>query len=139
MLVTRDQQASLPSLITECTRQSQNLLRGIGDDVIAAINASEYRASKSYAELSQRLEMFVQKGEDVAKRKLIMRSLTFPGMHSKENSICEAHRRTFEWAFQSLDVQFQSWLESTSNQSVYWVTGKPSSGKSTLMKFFRDH
>ncbi|KLU82378.1 hypothetical protein MAPG_01450 [Magnaporthiopsis poae ATCC 64411] len=30
---------------------------------------------------------------------------------------------------------FKEWLESTTNDTPYWITGKPASGKSTLMKF----
>ena len=33
--------------------------------------------------------------------------------------------------------EFSEWLES--DQSVYWVSGKPGSGKSTLMKFLADN
>jgi hypothetical protein len=35
-------------------------------------------------------------------------------------------------------VKLRSWLKDDGD-SVYWVTGKPGSGKSTLMKFLRDH
>ncbi|KAK0644435.1 hypothetical protein B0T16DRAFT_460495 [Cercophora newfieldiana] len=42
---------------------------------------------------------------------------------------------TFEWIFSDEDLGFRSWLESP--QGLYWISGKPGSGKSTLMKFIR--
>jgi len=53
-----------------------------------------------------------------------------------------AHHKTFEWLFQDsvrVDDQrtwssFPSWLQKE-DSSIYWITGKPGSGKSTIMKF----
>ena len=35
-------------------------------------------------------------------------------------------------------TDFRNWLEAADDK-VFWITGKPGSGKSTLMKFLRDH
>ena len=49
----------------------------------------------------------------------------------------EAHEKTFHWLFDPSIVSFSEWLseESSKKQPIYWVQGKPGSGKSTLMKF----
>lgn len=49
----------------------------------------------------------------------------------------EAHEKTFHWLFDPSVVSFSKWLseESSKNQPIYWIWGKPGSGKSTLMKF----
>lgn len=60
----------------------------------------------------------------------ILNSLAFDRMRYRHATILEAHPKTFEWAFQN---QLQSWLRSS--HPVFWITGKPGSGKSTLMKY----
>jgi len=73
-------------------------------------------------------------------------SLRFTGMKDRYEQIAEAHKKTFEWVF---DDESQSsrpggrpwhdlnaWLMS--EEQMYWVTGKPGAGKSTLMKFLYD-
>ncbi|KAI0170240.1 hypothetical protein BJ166DRAFT_190854 [Pestalotiopsis sp. NC0098] len=70
-----------------------------------------------------------------------LRSLRFRNQKSRYQNIPDAHSRTFEWilendihqeAHQSTST-FKDWLETGSG--IYWISGKPGSGKSTLMKF----
>lgn len=73
----------------------------------------------------------------------ITMSLFFDSMGNREAQIPERYARTFEWVFkeprrseegQFLWHSFPKWLEEDSDQ-IYWVTGKPGAGKSTLIKF----
>lgn len=61
---------------------------------------------------------------------VLLNSLPFHMMEYRHEEIHEAHPNTYDWAFTNL---FQSWL--TSSEPVFWISGKPGSGKSTLMKF----
>jgi hypothetical protein len=69
----------------------------------------------------------------------ILGSLSYAGMDNREERIAEAYGETFKWVFEdsSSDQRkwsnFKDWLISDSQ--LYWVTGKPGSGKSTLMKY----
>lgn len=45
------------------------------------------------------------------------------------------YESTFEWIFEDEGLHFASWLRSP--QELYWISGKPGSGKSTLMKLVR--
>ncbi|KAF5591708.1 nacht nucleoside triphosphatase [Fusarium pseudocircinatum] len=81
----------------------------------------------------------------------IIRSLSFKNIHARHDAICDAHHETFGWAFRApsdeqTDMSLKqreaqkrllNWLESGSG--VFWVSGKPGSGKSTFMKFVADH
>ncbi|KAI2603753.1 hypothetical protein GGR54DRAFT_644494 [Hypoxylon sp. NC1633] len=66
-------------------------------------------------------------------------SLYYPMLKERQSEIESAYKATFEWIFHepSLSTRrwdsFVSWLEG--GEPVYWINGKPGSGKSTLMKF----
>jgi hypothetical protein len=68
--------------------------------------------------------------------------LKFEEMEDRHERIAEAFEKTFQWIFHDLDsespqetrwVSFAGWLASSS--SLYWITGKAGSGKSTLIKY----
>ncbi|KAF6827771.1 hypothetical protein CPLU01_08885 [Colletotrichum plurivorum] len=77
-----------------------------------------------------------------------LESLRFADMRDRYERIPEAHQKTFEWIFRGAShsayndeeqpwTSFNEWLSS--DKSLYWVTGKPGAGKSTLMKFLSDN
>ncbi|KAH7338549.1 hypothetical protein BKA66DRAFT_62230 [Pyrenochaeta sp. MPI-SDFR-AT-0127] len=64
----------------------------------------------------------------------VLNSLRFHMMEFRHSEIKEAHPNTYNWASTNL---FQAWLNSS--EPVFWISGKPGSGKSTLMKFLVDN
>src|ERR1700712_4008744 len=77
----------------------------------------------------------------VLQRKMLTR-LRFPTLTDRHERIARAHQETFKWIFQKSDAAdcqstFANWLEQ--GQGILLVSGKPASGKSTLMKFIYDH
>ncbi|KAL1635246.1 hypothetical protein SLS58_010367, partial [Diplodia intermedia] len=85
----------------------------------------------------------------------ILENLRFTDIADRYERIEEAHKRTFEWIFcesdskstdssrsnsprrhkyaQQSNMNFVEWLKS--DRSLFWITGKPGAGKSTLMKY----
>lgn len=69
----------------------------------------------------------------------VLNSLWFSRMSDRFDDIKPAHKKTFEWVFTSPRDQdsttctFMNWMEG--DNSIYWVSGRAGSGKSTLMKF----
>ncbi|KAH0555789.1 hypothetical protein GP486_006266, partial [Trichoglossum hirsutum] len=51
--------------------------------------------------------------------------------------VAKSHDLTFHWLFDRDVVPFREWLESNSKEmrQMFWIQGKPGSGKSTLMKY----
>ncbi|VUC33940.1 unnamed protein product [Clonostachys rosea] len=47
--------------------------------------------------------------------------------------IDERYEKTFEWVYDRDDIGFKNWLQHGSG--LFWINGKPGSGKSTFMKF----
>ena len=64
----------------------------------------------------------------------ILKSLCFMTMKFRHSKIANAHPRTFQWIF---STDFVHWLQS--DDPIYWVSGKPGCGKSTLMKYLVDN
>jgi hypothetical protein len=68
----------------------------------------------------------------------LLESLRYTSMKMRENSISHAYVGTYGWMFDSVDeavhlnAGFVDWL--CSNDDIFWVTGKPGCGKSTLVK-----
>ncbi|KIH87280.1 hypothetical protein SPBR_04584 [Sporothrix brasiliensis 5110] len=95
----------------------------------------------------------------------LLKSLHFKARRHRHEAIPDAHKATFEWIFSDerntgkLDAvsgnvstgpvvfensdntaasdSFTTWLKS--GRGIFWISGKPGSGKSTLMKFIADH
>lgn len=67
----------------------------------------------------------------------VLKGLKFQEIGDRSERIADAHQETFQWIFheprESKWSSFVEWLSG--DQNLYWVTGKPGSGKSTLMKY----
>jgi len=71
----------------------------------------------------------------------ILSLLKYTGIQSRSEVICEAYKNTFRWIFEEQKPEatwdsFVQWLQS--GNDLYWITGKPGAGKSTLMKFLTE-
>lgn len=101
---------------------------------------------------SQILDHFDQRFDDRERereidqdRERFKASLSFPDIEAREDEIVEAFEGTCKWIFDPpIDKEnnapkwhnFRQWLEA--GKAVYWISGKPGSGKSTLMKYIVD-
>ena len=74
----------------------------------------------------------------------LLSSLYFSALDNRVQAIPNAYRNTFEWVLQEprrsegtdpqpLWSSYPDWLREDC-ENIYWITGKPGSGKSTLMK-----
>ncbi|RYO39085.1 hypothetical protein AA0113_g11227 [Alternaria arborescens] len=81
-----------------------------------------------------------------AEQKILSR-LRFVRLEDRYRLISPAYRNTLAWLFGDTGLQgqhqvnnsstFVQWLHSDNN--LYWISGRPGSGKSTLMKFLCHH
>ena len=72
-------------------------------------------------------------------------SLHFTQIQDRKLQIRKAHVETFRWIFQTHQTargtheNFAEWLATTeTDRHLFWVAGKPGSGKSTLMRLISD-
>ena len=73
-------------------------------------------------------------------RTYIFRELKFDDIYRRAQGISRPHPESFEWIYSSCSEDstpnFVRFLEG--DQNLFWITGKPASGKSTLMKLISD-
>ncbi|KAI9746049.1 MAG: hypothetical protein M1818_000730 [Claussenomyces sp. TS43310] len=68
-------------------------------------------------------------------------SLNRVTMRARIRAVDPSHAATFHWLFDETIVPFAQWLKASSTRSnpIFWIQGKPGSGKSALMKFALEH
>lgn len=101
--------------------------------------------SKKLNSLSERLSRLAQEGTTVVSEQRFLKTLWFTGMRDREENVRNADKSTLHWifdgtppkTFKGKHPKLAQWLEKESE--IYWVQGKPGSGKSTLMKYLCGH
>ncbi|KAL7911635.1 hypothetical protein GGI35DRAFT_295222 [Trichoderma velutinum] len=100
---------------------------------------------QAFQYLAETLRSLVTTATDVAVAQQVLSGLHYKTMTMRIESVVEAYTDTYEWIFKprwaknakGIKVQFAEWLAE--KDGIFWVSGKPGSGKSTLMKFLCDH
>lgn len=77
-------------------------------------------------------------------RQKVLHTLGFRNMEDRQRRIAKAYEETFEWVFCDTSSSGKPWSNfrnflTQSSDRIYWITGKPGAGKSTLMKYIRCH
>ena len=112
------------------------------DKMAQCLWSSLATADQAVAQTSSSLsEQPVKSDEDICRR--ILGSLEFQDMRAREGQIKDPFPDTFQWllAYKNVEASarqptdFKEWLISEADELPFWITGKPASGKSTLMKF----
>lgn len=94
--------------------------------------------AENMRDLTSQLSSLAIKVGTTASDQMLLRSLHFNAIKSRETQIVPAHAETLKWLLDpSSPSNLAKWLESQSG--VYWISGKPGSGKSTLMKYLVAH
>ncbi|KAK5989405.1 hypothetical protein PT974_10924 [Cladobotryum mycophilum] len=123
----------------------------IVDDLESTIDDHESTAAdpeptvlelKDISSLEQQMSNLSMATRFTSQQQEIIRSLSFSSRRARHERIPEAHVQTFRWAFDENNLEESAggvllkWLQNGSG--IFWVSGKPGSGKSTFMKFVAD-
>ncbi|KAJ4152405.1 hypothetical protein NW754_004200 [Fusarium falciforme] len=162
-------QSSLSSLVLHQTRELKDeISKGLAEteastkmhittELVRNDNRMQDHVSKAFDNVQIVAERHAQ--EESASRaqeesyRRLLNSLKFPEMEARRNHVSHACPETFHWILNSQDPKCDSnagnhseartwdslvgWLQSS--EPVYWISGKPASGKSTLTKFILSH
>lgn len=120
----------------------------LSEEIAKAIQASEEQHVRTRTHITSELQSIQlsqeqaqthreQKQRSQSQRKKFLGSLMFDETNRRMNEIATSHRDTFQWIFDDDPERpwdsFTTWLKG--DGPIYWIHGKPGSGKSTLMKF----
>ncbi|KAI0486698.1 hypothetical protein F4859DRAFT_502136 [Xylaria cf. heliscus] len=95
-------------------------------------------------ELEKQMQNLCVNANDIQKQQAILDTLNFDSRAVRHEAIPDAHPGTFQWAFDTDEpeeerqdkIKFMHWLQH--GEGIFWVTGRPGSGKSTFMKHTAD-
>jgi hypothetical protein len=113
--------------------------------LLESVKEGQLLEIESLAELRDILSRSKSKLESM-NRERILRGLEFQAMEARFMEVSKAAKDTFGWCVQDyeapqscpeLKLSFREWLMR--GNGVFHITGKPGSGKSTLMKFIANH
>lgn len=127
-------------------------------DAVEAISTNDWKAKhkKHLEDFSKLVDKLVLADTEARFRDLIFANLHFPEQDDRLYSISKPSEESFQWIWNSRQqgkASFPVWLGDNSGQNVFWLTGtrllsqdknehqlmhetgKPGSGKSTLMKY----
>ncbi|KAL2824362.1 hypothetical protein BDW59DRAFT_86486 [Aspergillus cavernicola] len=108
-------------------------------DILLAIHRNDWDVNneQSLAKFTAALDDGAEIDRESQFGEVILTLLDFPDLPDRHKAIPIAHRKTFEWIYYD-SPDFANWLLQSQVDFPFWVTGKPGSGKSTLMKFLYD-
>jgi hypothetical protein len=113
-------------------------LEDLGREVRRVEESSDVKSPAVLTESEIQLFMIrltrLTEAEDKIFADKIVASLNYDSRPVRHGSVPQAHKNTFQWAF---DSRLSQWFRSGSG--IFWVSGKPGSGKSTFMKFIASH
>lgn len=141
--------SGLQSLIADNRRLEFNQ-KSQSDRILELLEDIKQGAGRmSSTQFDGQIEMITMKlpeafhiASDMIRYRRFLQTLYFSSLKARYTRIANAHERTFNWLFQDSDTEserhthgrhFVSWLRS--GDGIFWVSGKPGSGKSTLMKW----
>ncbi|KZM21496.1 uncharacterized protein EKO05_0006186 [Ascochyta rabiei] len=108
-------------------------------------NHQDKKKEKNEGLWADQVSKVASEGIHYSAEQAILSRLRFVRLEDRYSTISPAHHNTLTWLFGSHGDQaqhassttFAQWLQSDDN--LYWVSGRPGSGKSTLMKFLCAH
>jgi hypothetical protein len=91
------------------------------------------RETNTHNEFLKILAALSKEGPRVERAQKILESLYFQPLEERRARIRGRHAKTFSWVFEEAETGFPEWLSS--ENGIFWISGKAGSGKSTLMKY----
>ncbi|KAI9892641.1 MAG: hypothetical protein M1814_001334 [Vezdaea aestivalis] len=72
-------------------------------------------------------------GAKTSNHQQLLASLHLSDAQERFDQVEDAFEGTFGWLFENQQIGFADWLKQ--GQGIFWISGKPASGKSTLLKY----
>lgn len=123
--------------------------RGLPDEPMArgSVDVDILALCRKMDKVHQALEALSHEGFQNVADLAILQSLLFQEKNTRQMSVPAAHTSTLSWvlddsnsALHKPEGKFVRWLnDEFQGHEIFWISGKPGSGKSTLMKYLYYH
>ncbi|KAH6612521.1 hypothetical protein C7974DRAFT_445260 [Boeremia exigua] len=109
------------------------------NEALDAVHANEWKSKnkKHVEEFSQQVDRLVSTANEAHFCEQIFERMRFEELDHRLHSISAPHEGTLEWAFddqQTDEGGVLEWLGNQRGENLFWITGRPGAGKTTLMK-----
>lgn len=117
------------------------------NEAMDAVHTKDWKpkSKKDMEEFSKQVDKLIQAENEALFCQDVFEMLHFSALDDRLQSIAPAQEGTLEWIYENgpsaelwgdnpQQSSLTDWLGSTSGHNLFWITGKPGSGKSTLMK-----
>ena len=138
-----DQLQAIATDIANGVTSVEQLVKHLNEQTKSHVTQEHLVTRRRIDVLKERLEDRMDAQIQRADLDKFLQSLHFPEIELRQETITPAHEKTFEWIFDGREDPNVNWDSFTdwllSDEQVYWILGKPGSGKSTLMNFVVQH
>ncbi|KAF2630699.1 hypothetical protein BU25DRAFT_488856 [Macroventuria anomochaeta] len=109
------------------------------NESLDAVHANEWKpkSKKNVEEFSKQVDQLIAAANEAHFCDQVFEILAFEELDDRLHSIATPHEGTLEWAFdeqQTAEGGVLEWLGNQRGESLFWITGRPGAGKTTLMK-----
>lgn len=110
------------------------------NEALDAVHANEWKVkNKKHVEefSSQQVDRLISAANEAYFCEQVFERLNFEELEHRLNAVAAPHRGTLEWVFddpQTDEGGLLEWLGNERGENLFWVTGRPGAGKTTLMK-----
>ncbi|KAJ4343959.1 hypothetical protein N0V95_006509, partial [Ascochyta clinopodiicola] len=109
------------------------------NEALDAVHINEWKSKskKHVEEFSKQVDQLISAANEAHFYDQIFERLAFDELDDRLHSVPAPHEGTLEWAFddrQTDEGGVLEWLGNQRGENLFWVTGRPGAGKTTLMK-----
>ncbi|KAK1809883.1 hypothetical protein LTR12_015773 [Friedmanniomyces endolithicus] len=133
---TAQQFAQVKSELTDAVESLGNDMAARVERIQPAVALASGEAKADFRLLSARLDAMLEGNRMMTRYTHILQTLHYYGMFDRQTSISSTYGKTGHWIFDPQRTSFERWLQH--GHGIYWICGKPGSGKSTLMSFLSE-
>ncbi|KAK0343884.1 hypothetical protein LTR02_016097 [Friedmanniomyces endolithicus] len=133
---TAQQFAQAKSELLDAVESQGNDMAAKVGRIQPAIALASGEAKADFRLLSAKLDALLEGNRMMTRYTHILKTLHYHGIFDRQTSISSTYGKTGHWIFDPQRTPFEPWLQH--GHGIFWICGKPGSGKSTLMSFLSE-
>jgi len=109
------------------------------NEALDAVHTNEWKPKnkKHVEEFSKQVDLLISAANEAHFREQIFERMRFEELDHRLHSVSKPHDGTLEWVFDDQHTDeggVLEWLGNQRGENLFWITGRPGAGKTTLMR-----